>query len=166
MTADTYEQAKGILDAYLAAKHMRRTPERYEVLRVVMGISGQYSIDQLCDAMQRQATFQVSRATLFNVISLFVEAQMVVRHVVGKCCHFETNISRCPIIYQQCVVCNQQSRIDNPQLEAVLAGVKSRRMSVVQRVLYLGGICRKCEAKRRKKLAKKTTTEISDTTKK
>ena len=77
-------QAKSLLTEYLEKRHMRKTPERFEVLRAICQTDDIFSIEQLNGKMQMNSTFQVSRPTLFNALETFVDAQLVIKHTLQR----------------------------------------------------------------------------------
>ncbi len=149
--ANILEQANAKLTTYLAEKKMRKTPERYEVLRVVFQTKGLFTVDELAEQMKENATFQVSRATLFNVLEMLTDAQLVVKHAFMRAAQYECNVIPRPLICIRCLQCGKFEKVEIPQLEATLRAVKSRKLTINQQILYLSGTCRKCEAKERKK---------------
>lgn len=144
------ELANEKLTTYLTQNNLRKTPERYEILRIVVQMNGIFTIDELATRMDEDAKFQVSRATLFNVLGVLTDAQIVIKHAFARAAHYECNLIPHPIICTRCLKCGRFEKADMPQLEATLRDVKSRKLSVMQQILYLSGICRKCEAKERK----------------
>lgn len=145
------EQANARLTNYLVQKKMRKTPERYEVMRVAIETEGLFTIDELGERMAQHGAFRVSRATLFNVLDVLVDAQIVVKHTVARAAKYEANMEQRPLICLTCQICGMVEKIENPALEEILAKIKSKKVTVHQRILYLNGNCRKCDAARRKK---------------
>ena len=68
---------------------MRKTPERYEILRAAGLANGIFTIDGLMKIMQEEGTFQVSRATVFNTMELFCDAGLVIKHPLATAAHYE-----------------------------------------------------------------------------
>lgn len=153
--ANILELANAKLTTYLAEKNMRKTPERYEVLRVVIQMKGVFTIDELAEQMDEKATFRVSRATLFNVLDVLTDAQLVVKHAFTRAARYECILIPHPLVCIRCLHCGKFEKVELPQLEEALRGIKSRKLSISQQIVYLSGICRKCEAKERKENKKK-----------
>ncbi|GIV29282.1 MAG: transcriptional repressor [Bacteroidia bacterium] len=82
-TKEIFEQVKSILDDYLKRKGLRKTLERYNVLKEIYSISGHFEIEALYERMKNKK-YRVSRATLYNNMEIFVDAGLVVKHQFGK----------------------------------------------------------------------------------
>ena len=148
------EQANAKLEAYLVEKNLRRTPERFEILRVVVQTEELFTIDELAEIMSREAKFQVSRATLFNVLEVLVDARIVIKHTLTRAARYECHLSGKPVICLVCDRCGRTEKMEKAELEAILKTVKSKKLSITRQILYLSGTCRRCEmAERRRKKA-------------
>lgn len=156
--AEIYSIASQKMTQYMESHAMRKTPERYEILKTVCQIKGIFSVDKLQEEMQSKAHFQVSRATLFNTLELLVKAQLVVRHTLQRCFLYETCITSKPLVCQVCSVCEGVSKVDDEEITASLEAIRVKQFSIQQPVLYLHGICKKCSAARNKKKKQKNIT--------
>lgn len=143
------------LTEYLTTKNMRRTPERYEILRVVCQLSGIFTIDQLAEGLQQHGKMQISRTTLFNNLETMVEAQLLTKHTLARAAQYELNLDSTPRIYLVCEKCHKVIKADHPELAAQLAVLKSKTFVVQQPILYLHGLCRKCYMEQKRKSSKK-----------
>ena len=156
-------QAKSLLTEYLEKRHMRKTPERFEVLRAICQTDDIFSIEQLNGKMQMNSTFQVSRPTLFNALETFVDAQLVIKHTLQRASLYERNIDKRPRVCLVCNQCGMIKRLEKAEVTRFLRDIKTRQFFVRQPVLYLHGLCRKCEMIRRKEIK---TSEKKQTTRK
>ncbi len=73
---------KKIFTDYLAEKNLRKTPERYTILREIYNTDGHFDIDTLYNKM-KQSHYQVSRATLYNTMVLLLDCNLVIKHQFG-----------------------------------------------------------------------------------
>ncbi len=156
-----YVQAKSLLTEYMVKHHMRKTPERFEVLQAVCQMEDIFSIDQLDEKMQADSSFRVSRATLFNTLETLIDAQLVIKHTLTRAALYEQNIDKHPRVFMVCGQCGLVRRFEKAEVTRFLGDIKNRQFFVRQPVLYLHGLCRKCEMARRKELRlqqKKITT--------
>ena len=96
--ANILEQANAKLTEYLTLKRMRKTPERYEILRIVVQTKGLFTVDELTEIMSKDARFKVSRATVFNVLELLNEAQIIVKHTLTRAAQYECHLHGKPLI--------------------------------------------------------------------
>ena len=141
---DLYQKALLRLTDYLQARQLRKTPERYEVLKTVCQMKDIFNIDQLAERMQESAPFCVSRSTLFNALELFVKAKLVIKHNLVRSGLYECNVEPQPRACLVCEHCGMVRRLDKIEVTEFLSGIKARLFSVQQPVLYLHGTCRKC----------------------
>lgn len=143
------------LTRYMEEKAMRKTPERYEILRVAGLANGIFTIDGLMQLMKEQGEFQVSRATLFNTMELFCDAGLVIKHSLATAAHYEMRTDSAPKAYVICHQCNTITRVSTSTAKLALQNLHVRYFSIEEKLLYLRGICRKCQAKNRQEARKK-----------
>lgn len=155
-TEELYKRMKARLDEYIAQKQMRRTPERYEVLRSICAFSDIFSIPQLDEKMRSEGAFHVSRSTLFNTLETFVEARLVIKHTLTRAAHYELQANNAARVYLVCQECGSIRRLERPELTKYLSGLKARLFSVRQPVLYLHGQCKKCTQALRRQASART----------
>lgn len=132
------------LTDFLTARKMRRTPERYEIMRAACQIPGIFTIDQLDTQIRLRGVMQVSRATLFNNLETLVEAGLLIKHTLARAAHYELNLTPSPKAYLVCDRCRKVTPLERKELTESLAAVRSKSFVVRQPVLYLHGLCRKC----------------------
>lgn len=145
-----FEQASAALDAYLETHGLRKTRERYELLRVVCGMPGIFTMDQLQAWMEGHSQMRLSRSTVYGGMDLLVDAGIMMKHAHFRPVHFELCVSGRPHICLVCEVCGSVQPLADVRAETAIADIRSRRMSIRQRLLYLTGVCRKCEATQRR----------------
>lgn len=155
--ANILELANAKLTAYLAQKSMRKTPERFEILRIVTQTKGLFTVDQLAEKMNQEAAFRVSRATVFNVLEVLCDARIIVKHTLTRAAQYECHLNSRPIICLVCEQCGKLEKEEKPELESLLTTIRSRKMSIRSQILYLSGLCRKCDMARRKKEKARST---------
>lgn len=143
------------LTRYVEEKGMRKTPERYEILRVAGLHGGIFTIDELMQMMEEHAKFRVSRATLFNTMELFCEAGLAIRHSLATAAHYELRTDSQPKAYVICHQCNTITRVSTGTAKLALQNLHVRYFNIEDKLLYLHGICRKCQAKNRQEAKKK-----------
>ena len=66
---NTYLAVKKIFIDYLMRCKLRKTPERFAILKEIYSINGHFDIDSLYNIM-KDNKYRVSRATLYNTIDL------------------------------------------------------------------------------------------------
>ena len=142
------------LTKHMEKMGMRKTPERYEILRVVGLANGIFTIEKLMQLMQEHAEFQVSRATLFNTMELFCEAELAIKHPLATAAHYEMRTDNNPKAYTICRQCNTITRVSTSTAKLALQNLHVRYFSIEDKLLYMHGLCRKCQAKNRQEARK------------
>jgi len=151
---DTYTLAAQRLTEFMKGKNVRKTPERFEILRVVCQAPGIFSIDELQEMMEKSAKFQVSRVTLFNTLKLFEDASLVIKHTLSRAAHYECCVTPHPMVCLVCQKCGVVRKLESSKIENWLSEQKCKQFVISQPVLYFHGLCRSCmvkTSKRRKK---------------
>ena len=139
---------------YLKVNKMRCTPERYAIHRAIDPINGSFNIETLLQIMEEQKKFRVSRATIYNTISLLISANLVMHHQFGT----ESKYEKCfnsGKSHMVCTSCGKVTEIANLDLTDKIANIK--KFHSTHYSLYVYGLCNKCHqaAKRRMQRAKK-----------
>lgn len=142
------------LTRYMTDKAMRKTPERYEILRVAGFADGIFTIDGLMGLMKEHGTFQVSRATIFNTMELFVDAGIVIKHPLATAAHYELRTDSTPKAYTICRQCNTITKVSTSTAKMALQNLHVSYFAIEDKLLYMHGICRKCQAKNRQEAKK------------
>lgn len=154
------------LTLFLTERGMRKTPERYEVLRVA-GLAGSiFTIDELMKLMQQEGNFRVSRATLFNSMELFCEAGLTIKHPLATAAHYEIRTDSNPKAYVICRQCSSIAKVSTGTARLALQSLHVRYFNIEAKLLYIYGLCRKCQAKNRQEAKKKQKSTKQDNKKK
>ncbi|MCF0196490.1 MAG: transcriptional repressor [Bacteroidaceae bacterium] len=140
----TYQQAEQKLLAYIEQHAMRKTPERFEVLRMVCSIHSIFSVDELVSHMQKRSKFVVSRATIFNTLDLFYDAGLVVKHTLKRAALYEYNDQNISSMLMVCAKCGAVQEYRDDELTLSMMRIKAKQFTVQRPVLYLHGLCSKC----------------------
>ena len=143
------------LTQYMEEKTMRKTPERYEILRVTGLANGIFTIDELMQLMKEHGKFQVSRATLFNTMELFYDAGLTIKHSLATAAHYEMRTDNNPKAYTICHQCNTITKVSTSTAKLALQNLHVRYFGIEDKIVYIHGICRKCQAKNRQEAKKK-----------
>jgi Fur family ferric uptake transcriptional regulator len=143
------------LTQYMVDKAMRKTPERYEILRVAGLANGIFTIDGLMQLMKEHGKFQVSRATIFNTMELFCNAGLVIKHPLATAAHYELRTDCNPKAYIICRQCNTITKTSTSTAKLALQNLHVRYFAIEDKLLYMHGLCRKCQAKNRRQETRK-----------
>ena len=70
------EQVKKILDKHLELKGLRKTQERYAIIKEIYSFDHHFDADELYSQMIKKK-YRVSRATIYNTLDLLVSLEPV-----------------------------------------------------------------------------------------
>ncbi len=145
----TIETVNNIFTEYLKENRYRRTPERYAILNAIYSINGNFEICDLLQMLEKEK-FRVSRATVYNTITLLINANLVIHHQFGNTSKYE----RCygsEKGHMICTKCGKVTEINNINIkETITANIK--KFHLTHYSLYLYGICNRCrQAMKRRK---------------
>ena len=74
------DEVNKILDKHLELKGLRKTQERYAIVREIYSFDHHFDADELYTQMINKK-YRVSRATIYNTLDLLVSLELVSRHV-------------------------------------------------------------------------------------
>ena len=138
-----------IFTEYLKENKCRCTPERYAILDAIYSINGSFEIPDLLKLLEEKKKFRVSRATVFNTITLLINANLVMHHQFGDKSKYEKcyNTEKSHMV---CTQCGKVTEINIDIKDTITANIK--KFHLTHYSLYLYGICNKCHQaiKRRK----------------
>lgn len=153
----TLETVNRIFTEYLKENKCRRTPERFAILNAIYSFNGNFEISDLLKVLEEKNKFRVSRATVYNTITLLINANLVIRHQFGA----ESKYERCygnEKAHMICTNCGKVTEITNINItDNITANIK--KFHLTHYSLYIYGLCNKCHQaiKRRKaRMSKKT----------
>ncbi|MDX8576352.1 transcriptional repressor [Elizabethkingia sp. HX WYD] len=77
------ETVKNVLKQYLQDKGYRNTPERYAIIEEIYNLDFHFNVDDLY-LLMIQKKYQVSKATIYNTIEIFLDAGLIRKHQFGE----------------------------------------------------------------------------------
>lgn len=133
-----YEQAREVLDQKIEELGLRKTQERYRILEEIYSREDHFEIENLFDSMLQQ-NFNVSKATVYNVVELLTEVGLVTRHNFGNnnAARYEKAFGRRQHSHIICTKCNKVIEFCDPRLlliqnnAAQFSGIKVKDHSLV-----------------------------------
>ena len=140
---------------YLKDNKLRRTPERYAILKAVYAMNGSFDIETLLDYLEENVKFRVSRATVYNTIALLINANLVIHHIFGTESRYEKCYNR-EMNYTICTKCGRIAETNNVKLNESLKN-NIKKFSITHYSLYMYGLCNKCKRVVRRKKEKTPT---------
>lgn len=80
---DTIQEVIRIFSSYLETNSLRKTPERFAILKEIYNRSDHFDAEALYIHMKNQ-NYRVSRATVYNTLELLVSCDLIKKHQFGK----------------------------------------------------------------------------------
>ena len=147
MEADIYTEISSLFTEYLAEKKLRKTEERYMILKEICTFLGHFDVCML-SAKLEEDNFHVSKATLYNTLDVLVDSGLVVRHQMSvQSLQYELRIYADTHLHLVCKKCGAVREIRNNMLRASISNIKVSRFTPEFYSLYIYGLCSKCKYK-------------------
>ena len=147
----SYYIAKAKLAEYLDNRHMRKTPERFMILEVVMAHNDHFGVDDIYEDLEERS-YHVSRSTVYNTMELLCNCSLVSKHQFGtnKQSLYEKVISTGNHHHLICTECGKIKEVKDLELIHLISDRKYGSFSVSYISLYVYGVCATCRRKKRK----------------
>lgn len=157
---DIYEEAKAILTHHIESKKMRKTPERYAILKVVLEMEGHHSVEEIQALMPND--FPISRPTVYTTMEMLEELKIVIGHQLNGTRIYEKALGRKPHHHYVCTNCGEITDLIDKQIDYVLGNAKTPRFSKDIGIAYIFGLCTKCKAVINKKKKKEERERLAN----
>lgn len=148
------QRARQVLEAFLRAKRLRRTPERMALLERIFDTEGHFYADTLHQVMELQG-YHVSLSTVYATLQLFADAGLVRRHQLGnQPTQFERSLPTDDKRAHMHVVCDMCGRVRELPLDQDAARPITRRQyagfTPSGYEVYVHGLCGRCRRRNAK----------------
>ncbi len=144
MNTGKYAELQERFSKYLAEKGLRRTEERFAILKCICNFLGHFDVYVLHQKLE-ELNFHVSRATVYNTIEVLVECGLVVRHQFPVSSHqYELRAYAEMHSHLICMQCGEIRELKNEMLRKSIDSMKVSRFTSVYHSLYIYGLCHKC----------------------
>jgi Fur family ferric uptake transcriptional regulator len=142
--------AKEILVQYLAEKKLRPTRERLTLLDEVMRTSGHFDADQLFAGLNARGV-DVSRATVYNTLDLFVDCGLISRYRFGENhSRYEKAFGRPRHDHLICLECGDIIEFVSEKVDRLQQEVCSEhKFKPHNSTLQIFGVCSRCQSKKK-----------------
>ena len=148
-----YAEALRRYEAYMDSHRKRRTPERLFVLRQIYAQKVPVDIQTL-HAMVCKEEGQVSLTTIYNNLSMLIDAHLVRRLdlVGGAMAFFEKTLGVEPHGYMVCQRCGKIRTLQVEKLQDVIVPQLPKAFQISDINLQVNGLCKKCQTAIHKEL--------------
>lgn len=140
---DILQSSSDLLRAYLDEHQLRHTPERFAILAAVCKLQ-QFTIDELRASLEN---LTVSRATIYNTLSLFEDAKLVYRlskEFGVRTAQYELVKSSDSSVRIICQRCGRVGIVKDPTINRMLADKRWSNFVPDHFSLYVFGNCKVC----------------------
>ncbi|MCP9762176.1 Fur family transcriptional regulator [Lacihabitans soyangensis] len=145
MNGDIYNKAQVILDKKIEEKGLRKTQERYRILREIYNREDHFEIEELYNDIMAQK-FNISKATVYNVVELLVEVGLVTKHQFGlkHASRYEKSFGRKQHSHLICINCNKVFEFCDPRIQNIQHTLEEfSGLEIKDHSLILYGQCNK-----------------------
>ena len=159
---DSLLQARQKLMDYLRLNSLRNTQERVAVLDYIYSIESSVSAEDLSRHMSEENRLRVSRATVYNSLSLFEDAGLVRKVLVNGQLLYERTDRNRGTIRLICGGCGKTTEMNDDRVRRQIGEMRTRRFTMTGWTLNVYGLCSKCYAslKRKQKKLMNNKTDI------
>lgn len=145
---ESYIAAVKSFNRFLELKKMRKTPERFAILKAAWQQDHHFNADELHEALE-SASYHVSRATVFNTIDILVESGILHRHQFGngKSVYEPARGSHLHLICTYCGKVRELTDKDNALAAMIANRCRSSSFEPAYTNAYIYGVCGQCARK-------------------
>ena len=144
METKKYIELQECFSSYLSKKGLRRTEERFAILKCICDLKGHFDVYVLHRKME-EVNYHVSRATVYNTIEVLVECGLVVRHQFPVSSQqYELRAYAETHSHLICMQCGAVRELKNEALQKSIVSMQIPRFTSVYHALYIYGLCQKC----------------------
>ena len=143
-----YAEAESKLTTYLRKKGMRKTPERFAILKEVLDMKSHFAIHDLLEAMEKSG-YHVSRGTVYSTVEILCKAGIVRRHLLEQ----DQALYECQTsnhLHLVCAGCGKIKEVSHPELSRLLITMKYPAFKATYFSATLFGYCSSCLRKEKK----------------
>lgn len=142
---ESYIQAVKTFNRWLEDRRLRKTQERFAVLKAAWHLGGHFGAEEL-RARLEDAGYHVSRATVYNTLGLLGECGVLRRHHFGgpggEALFEKGSGSHLHLI---CTICGKVSEQAAPEEEALLSAGRYDGFRPTHLSAYIYGVCQACD---------------------
>ena len=130
---------------YLTKKSLRKSTVRYMILEHICHIRGHFDVEMLLQRLEEH-NFHVSRASIYNIIELLMNAGLVVRHQFAtQLVQYELKAVAATHHHAVCNYCHAVKEFKNEKNSKEIANLKIAKFTHEYHSLYIYGMCSKCK---------------------
>lgn len=130
--------------SFLISKRLRKTPERFEILRVALECKGHFDVDRLYTELDSRG-YHVSRATIYSTLELLCSSG-VVRKLLFDTHQAKYEMAELTHSHLVCTECGEIREINLEEIDKRLANMSFKGFSPAYVSTCIYGVCEKCKS--------------------
>ncbi len=141
------ERALGRLHAVVRAKGQKNSEIRDAVARVALAYDGHFTVDDLVKALRESGVADAHQATVYRVVPLLVEADLIQETLVsaGDGHRYERSFERAHHDHIICTACNKVVEFEFEAIEVLQRDIAERLgFRLTGHIHELFGVCKDC----------------------
>lgn len=143
----TYESVKKVFEEYLQRKKLRKTSERFAILKYIFDHEGHFTAELIFNNMLND--YRVSLATVYNTLDLLFDCGLIVKHpFVGQTALFEKTFGNVFLSYLVCTKCGIVKEFSDKKTSQMVQAKHFSNFTVSHHSLYVYGLCKACGIKK------------------
>lgn len=128
---------------FLKSKRLRKTPERFEILRKVLECKGHFDVDGLYTELDK-CGYHVSRATIYSTLELLCSSG-VVRKLLFDTHQARYEMAELTHCHLVCTECGEIHEINLDEIDKKLSSMSFYGFTPAYVSTCIYGICDKCK---------------------
>jgi Fur family ferric uptake transcriptional regulator len=139
---------------FLKERGLRLTMERDTIYKAIVEIKGHFTPDMLRDVIHTQMKTHISRATIYSVLKLLMDARLVVQHQIKGNTEYEYAERAYNHYHRICLDCGMVKEATAETFTEAVHQLRPQGFYTLYYSLYLYGICAGCRRRNYRKKAK------------
>lgn len=146
------EETERRFEAFLKSKRLRKTQERFAILRKCLGYTGHFEADGLHGDLESDG-YHVSRATVYNTLELLTQCGILTRLLFDphQARYERADRNHCHLV---CTQCGRIREIDDKEVTGRLSNMRLSTFTPQTMSICIYGICAACQRRNRRKTKK------------
>ncbi len=132
--------------AFLNSNHLRKTPERFEILKAALNCKGHFDVEQLNSDLELRG-YHVSKATIYSTLELLCSSG-VVRKLLFDTHQARYEMAEAAHTHLICTQCGKITEVNLGGEEARLSEINFKSFKPAYISVCIYGICDECQKNR------------------
>lgn len=130
--------------AFLRKKKLRKTPERFAILKLFYDMENFLSAETIFETMKKD--YRVSLATIYNTLEVLLACNLIVKHqFLQNQTYYERTSNSNLYFYKVCIVCGKIKKFTDKNIRIALASKSDSKFTPKYQSLYIYGVCSTCK---------------------